>query len=900
MTSMVFGAACSPTSAQFVKNINAKNFEQKYPEAAKVILENHYVDDYVASFSTVSDAVRVTRDVVEIHKQASFELRKFISNSKEILKGIGEENSPKNSVEKVLGLYWDLTEDVFKFKVPFSRFPKNVMEEVCPPTKRQVLQIVMSIFDPFGFLNDYTVLGRLILQDLWTYKLGWDEEIPESLNGRWKAWLRGLKMVDHIKISRCLSSNLDQAENIEVHVFTDASDKVFSAVAYLRLKYKKSVDISILISKVRVSPRKKVLSIPRMELQGAVLGIKIQLMILKNLTFLGKDNFTFWCDSKVVLCWIRNEDAHRFKPYVCHRIKMIQESSNINQWRYIPSNLNVADDSTKFKTKMIPSNGSRWIKGPEFLQLEETFWPKEEKPTNIVEKEMLEERTKFLSINVIGRCEFLIDFTKFSSYRKVVRIMAWVYKAKNLFLKRPSTSSRISYEEFQEAKIYLFKTVQLNAFKSEVEKLGTGAPLKKESTIRKLCPFLDASGVLRVRGRLENAFFMKYSSKYPIILPKYNDFTMMVIRQFHEDLFHQNKKLVLNEIKMQFWIPNLKRQLEKVTSKCIFCRIKNAKIVQPIMGPMPVERITPFLRPFSYTGLDYCGHYFVKNGRKEEKVWIILFTCMCSRAIHLEVVNNLKSYNCLLAISNFINRRGIPIQFRSDNAGYFLKSRKLLSDILSLEDIEANMTKYNIKWVTNTPESPHMGGAWERLIGCVKRVLDITINCQILNIEVFNSLVVEAENIVNSRPLTDVDLTDELDDVLTPNHFLLGSASTFQTRGEYVTPQNLPKQFRILKQLKQSLWVRWIKEYLPEFTKRSKWYDQTKSIALNDLVMICDVKQNYHKWTKGKVVKLYEGKDKQVRTVDVITEKGILKRPVNKLAILDLSQTDAGSENVGN
>lgn len=199
---------------------------------------------------------------------------------------------------------------------------------------------------------------------------------------------------------------------------------------------------------------------------------------------------------------------------------------------------------------------------------------------------------------------------------------------------------------------------------------------------------------------------------------------------------------------------------------------------------------------------------------------------MSSRAIHLEIVNELlKSVKCLLAISNFINRRGIPIQLRTDNAGYFLRSRKLLSSIISLEDIERNTEKYDIKWVTNTPESPHMGGAWERLIKCVKKVLDVSIGRQILHSEVFYTLVLEAENIVNSHPLTDVCVQSELEDLLTPNHFLLGTASTFHTRGELVTLQDLPKQFRILSQMKHSFWVTWIKEYLPELTKRSKWYN---------------------------------------------------------------------------
>lgn len=384
---------------------------------------------------------------------------------------------------------------------------------------------------------------------------------------------------------------------------------------------------------------------------------------------------------------------------------------------------------------MYPSNSSRWIKGPDFLLHNEQLWPEIDNKFNVNNKELLEERIETNSIHIIQnalKCISVIDFTRYSSYRKLFRVMAWVFKAKNIFLKRSSTSKKtLSYEEFQESKLYLFKVVQNYSFRIEIDNIENKVPLERDCNIRKLCPFIDDTGLLRVKGRLENALFMKYSARHPIILPKDHSLTTLIIRQFHEDLAHQNRKLILNEIKMKFYIPNLKRQLEKVSRNCMFCKIKSAKITQPMMNSLPIERISPFIRPFSFTGLDYCGHYFIKNKRSTDKVWIVLFTCMSTRAIHLEVVNSLKSNNCLLAVSNFINRRGIPIQLRTDNAGYFLKSKKLLSEIISLEDIERNIAKYNIKWVTNTPDSPHMGGAWERLIKCVKRVLDVTIKSSI-------------------------------------------------------------------------------------------------------------------------------------------------------------------------
>lgn len=147
-----------------------------------------------------------------IHAAANFELRKFVSNSKPLLQAIGESGYKNNdvplsdSVEKILGLYWDFESDLLKFKVKFDRFPKDVLSENLRPTKRQILQIVMSIFDTFGFLNNYTVNGRLLIQELWCHKIDWDDQIPEDLTQKWKRWMNGLKKIEQIENPRCFSN----------------------------------------------------------------------------------------------------------------------------------------------------------------------------------------------------------------------------------------------------------------------------------------------------------------------------------------------------------------------------------------------------------------------------------------------------------------------------------------------------------------------------------------------------------------------------------------------------------------------------------------------------------------------------------------------------------------------
>lgn len=150
---------------------------------------------------------------------------------------------------------------------------------------------------------------------------------------------------------------------------------------------------------------------------------------------------------------------------------------------------------------------------------------------------------------------------------------------------------------------------------------------------------------------------------------------------------------------MRFWIPSLKQQ---------FYKLKNSKPLQLKMSTLPRDRVTPFLKPFSSCGMDYCSPFLVKNVKKKEMKWVLLFICMSTRAVHLEVSGDFKSSSCMIALSNFMNLRGIPRKLRTDNATYFRCSKKRLAEIITKEDMRAT-DKHGLEWLFNTPESPLMG-----------------------------------------------------------------------------------------------------------------------------------------------------------------------------------------------
>lgn len=355
---------------------------------------------------------------------------------------------------------------------------------------------------------------------------------------------------------------------------------------------------------------------------------------------------------------------------------------------------------------------------------------------------------------------------------------------------------------------------------------------------------------------------------------------------------HHNQGTIANEIRQKFWIPNIKVMVKRCKQECQICKNLAAIPMPPKMGELPYDRVAAYVRPFTYCGLDYFGPLNVSIGRRREKRWVALFTCLSVRAVHLELAENLSTDACLLCIRNFVNRRGIPVRINSDNGTNFVGSSKELRNLIGELDqdrIQDALSSMNIEWKFNCPDNPHAGGSWERLVQSTKKVLSYTLHEEAPKVETLRSLLIEAECIVNSRPLTELPLENKSDEPLTPNHFLIGTMNSTQTPGE--DDGRLwchRKQWRIAQQLKNRFWKQWIREYLPTLTRRSKWFEKVKPIMVGDLVLVVDDSLSRKHWIKGLVTQVFMATDGQVRSAKVKTAKGELKRPAVKLAVLDV------------
>ncbi|XP_070138635.1 uncharacterized protein [Drosophila bipectinata] len=286
---------------------------------------------------------------------------------------------------------------------------------------------------------------------------------------------------------------------------------------------------------------------------------------------------------------------------------------------------------------------------------------------------------------------------------------------------------------------------------------------------------MDSDGALKLD---ERAKMIKGSDR--VVLPCSSHITQLIIKEFHRRFLHANHETVVNELRQRFWIPKLRSTLARIRRSCQQCKNRQAAPKPPRMAELPYPRVAAFHRPFSYTGVDYFGPLMVRVRRSSEKRYGVLFTCLSTRAIHLEVAYSLTTDSCILAVRSFMARRGCPVELWSDNGTNFqgacTELRRAFED-MDKDLLSREFTGPQMTWKFIPPASPHMGGAWERLVRSVKTALESILLDKRPSDELLRAALMEAEAIVNSRPLTYIPFEDENEESLTPNHFLLGSST---------------------------------------------------------------------------------------------------------------------------
>ncbi|XP_064106577.1 uncharacterized protein LOC135215610 [Macrobrachium nipponense] len=344
---------------------------------------------------------------------------------------------------------------------------------------------------------------------------------------------------------------------------------------------------------------------------------------------------------------------------------------------------------------------------------------------------------------------------------------------------------------------------------------------------------------------------------------------------------------VLGLMREKFWVVKGNAAVRRVLGKCIKCRRVHGRVIEQQMADLPPDRVESGKPPFYRTGVDLFGPFFVKRGRAQIKHWGVIFTCLNMRAIHLEVASNLTSDSFISAFRRFLARRGHVRTIRCDCGTNFVGSRKVLDssyEFLGENKVRNELLQCGVEFVFNPPGASHFGGAWERLIGNVRRVLDVVLGTQQLDYEGLCTLFCEVEATVNSRPLTIVTSDSRDPAPLTPNKLLnMGESPA----GCHVATGSYSKQrWKQVQHMAEQFWARWKREYLSGLQQRQKWFKERRNVRVGDIVLMVNESVARCHWPLARVVQTKAGKDGLVRTVTVRREGKDYDRPLSKLVLI--------------
>lgn len=656
--------------------------------------------------STTSDqATTLALNLIAMLKVGGFHLTKFLSNRREVLSALPsqERANPTLNLEldrlpinRTLGLHWDAERDIFCFKT---------VSTTKPATKRGILSTISSLFDPLGFLSPFVLPVKVLIQDLWKEKVGWDNEIQDHHLKVWQRWMHSLPQLEEIQIPRCYrSSSMSNNYTVQLHMFSDASEYAYSTSAYLRLSDSHSgqVHCSFVFGKCRNAPLKRP-TIPRLELMASLMAVRTSNLIRAELD-LPIDCVVFWTDSLTVLQYIKNE-TRRFHRFVATRLEEIHEHTSPNQWHHVPGILNPADDGSRGLPIEAFQPGCRWWSGPDFLWQTEDCWPRREVGDVMQDdNEVIAPKANQNTIAVTVSSSLVELLKKFSSWPKLIRSVTWLIRFVHFVKSKRSTppkaiTSKISLMEMHTASKIIIKLVQRQYFQEELEALRSGRPVKNSSKLSAFCPVLINEAIC-VGGRLKHAPVASQAI-HPLLVPCEHPVAVLLIRYYHEILGHAGREHVLSALRQKFWILNARAVTRRTLRLCVPCRKRHERVMTQMMGDLPRARLVPHEPPFTFTGLDYFGPFNVKRGRGTEKVYGCIFVCLTSRAIHIEDAGSLETDTFIQALRRFICIRGAAKEIWSDNGTNFTGAEneiRLAVQQLDPEAIRRSLHEKEVEW----------------------------------------------------------------------------------------------------------------------------------------------------------------------------------------------------------
>eukprot|EP00731_Ephydatia_muelleri_P024188 Em0016g459a len=681
-TRVVFGVSASPFLLNATLDHHIRKYEAEDPEFVARFLRAIYVDDVTYGGSDIEDVFQLYLKTKIRLLEGGFNIRKFVSNDFQLQARIEEEEkhlkSPAlngeyktmeedatyakdvlgckleddNYEQRILGVCWDTARDELLFNVkPVVDLAKKIHV-----TKRSVVSIAAKFYDPLGIISPITVQLKMMAQNLWQLKIGWDEPLTGEALKQWNELVVSLEGVPLISIPRWYSANSDDSvATFSLQGFCDASTRAYAAVVYLKIQSISGVEVWLLASRTRLALLNKQ-TIPRLELLSSLLLSKLVYSVTNAI----KSEYTLekpccYTDSIVALYWITGL-RKEWKQFVENRVNQIRQLVPAEHWRHCPGTSNPADLPSRGTSLTDPAISALWWNGPEWLRGDNV--PLED---NIaVPEDCLKElKSCNLSHNMLVSEGYtispIVNFERFSVFKRLLRITAWVMKFIEI-LKLRGEPSAINSLDINRAEVYWITIIQQALVKDE----------RFDNWHRQFDLFKDEQGLWRCRGRLGKADIPE-NTRHPVLLYGKHYLTLLIVQECHVRVFHGGVKDTLTEIRARYWI---------IKGRSLF-RVQEAPA-------------------FTFTGVDFAGPLYVKG--TTAKVWVCLYTCCVVRAVHLDLVPNLTTEAFLRSFRRFVARRGLPKKVVSDNGKTFKAAGRIIKDVMN--SIEAILNSRPISYIS--------------------------------------------------------------------------------------------------------------------------------------------------------------------------------------------------------
>ena len=773
-----FGLRCSPTLLLLglfkILVVDAQNDPKHLKDLKSLLYQCLYMDNGAVTVNSKEELEEAYKNLSSIYSPYKFSLQQMVTNDASLQAKINldhEIDGPTPEVVKLLGASWDRINDTLS--------TKPICLDVTANTKRQILSTIASQYDIYNFNGPIMNRSRIFMHSLQCNKdLGWDDKLPQTLQKEWTNVARQANASPPIKITRTVGRREDTYKLVAC---TDASKSMYGVVIYMQNQ--RTGETSFVCAKNRiVNTKLESQTIPSLELQAIVLGTQSLIDIWTDLCGpsclipIDIAELVLYSDSLVALSWInacnnKLEKMQKRSVFIQNRITQISKLCEVHSVNY--AFINGCSNPADFITRCVSYKQlchTNYLKGPDLSNRSELsadfmsfmvpnmhFIPGDSVPAEVE----LQAGTTLVGEEM----EHLIQKNRYSNFHRLIlihaKVLEFIHKLKcKVRSKNPDRFQDLEKDQnfFNLATMHVIRTEQRICFPEIFAYFDLKNPLLKDipNLVRQLNVYKDITGLLRVRSKFKRFSKEFKSSYFPILLPKDSWLTDLIIMNLHEKFAHAGCYTLLNELRKKFYIPTYFSNVKRVLKSCISCRKMNERTVKLNQSSYREVRLHPCEVPFGYCYLDYMGPFQTRQGNQKVKVWLLVITCMWSRAVNLKVCTDMSTREFLRAFQLHSFEYGLPQFCVTDLGSQLVAGANVITTFLSDPDTQLYFQENNIRSLQFEhfyKGCSQLGSLVEVCVKMTKRLIHGAIGNNILSFRDFEFIVAQTVHIVNRRPI---------------------------------------------------------------------------------------------------------------------------------------------------